>query len=178
MEELLQIDFRSIFVPSGHLAEMVVRGTLIYLFLFTILRVFRREAGTVGIADLLLVVLIADAAQNGMAGEYKSITEGAVLIGTIASWDYFLDWISYRFPWFHRLVTPAPLPLIKDGRIMKKHLRQELITEEQLVSQLRQQGVQNLTDVKRCYLEGDGNFSVIASRSKKATSKKNKSAVT
>jgi uncharacterized membrane protein YcaP (DUF421 family) len=178
MEELLQIDFRSIFVPSGHLAEMVVRGTLIYLFLFIILRVFRREAGTVGIADLLLVVLIADAAQNGMAGEYKSITEGAVLIGTIASWDYFLDWISYRFPWFHRLVTPAPLPLIKDGRIMKKHLRQELITEEQLVSQLRQQGVQNLTEVKRCYLEGDGNFSVISSRSKKPASKKNKSAVT
>ena len=174
MEGLLQIDFRSVFVPSLHLAEIVLRGTLVYLFLFTILRVLRREAGVVGIADLLVVVLIADAAQNAMASEYKSITEGAVLIVTIASWDYFLDWMGYRFPKFHRLLTPAPLPLVRDGRIIKKHLRQELITEEELLSQLRQQGVQNLTEVKRCYLEGDGHFSVIASQSKKVGSKKKK----
>src|SRR5438132_6508799 len=120
MEELLQIDFRSVFVPSLHLAEIVLRGTLVYLFLFTILRVLRREAGVVGIADLLVVVLIADAAQNAMASEYKSITEGAVLIITIAAWDYFLDWMGYRFPRFHRLLTPAPLPLVRDGRIIKK----------------------------------------------------------
>ncbi len=178
MEELLQIDFRSVFVPSLHLAEIVLRGTLVYLFLFTILRVLRREAGVVGIADLLVVVLIADAAQNAMASEYKSITEGAVLIITIAAWDYFLDWMGYRFPRFHRLLTPAPLPLVRDGRIIKKHLRQELITEEELLSQLRQQGVQNLAEVKRCYLEGDGHFSVINSQAKKVGSKKNKSAVT
>ena len=178
MEELLQIDFRSVFVPSLHLAEIVLRGTLVYLFLFTILRVLRREAGVVGIADLLVVVLIADAAQNAMASEYKSITEGAVLIITIAAWDYFLDWMGYRFPRFHRLLTPAPLPLVRDGRIIKKHLRQELITEEELLSQLRQQGVQNLAEVKRCYLEGDGHFSVINRQAKKVGSKKNKSAVT
>lgn len=178
MEGLLQIDFRSVFVPSLHLGEIVLRGTLVYLFLFIILRVLRREAGVVGIADLLVVVLIADAAQNAMASEYKSITEGAVLIVTIAAWDYLLDWLGYRFPKFHRLLTPAPLPLVKDGRVIKKHLRQELITEEELLSQLRQQGVQNLAEVKRCYLEGDGHFSVIASQSKKVGSKKNKSAVT
>jgi uncharacterized membrane protein YcaP (DUF421 family) len=178
MEGLLQIDFRSIFVPSVHLAEVVLRGTLVYLFLFIILRILRREAGAVSIADLLLVVLVADAAQNAMASEYKSITEGAVLIGTIASWDYFLDWISYKFPRFYRLLNPAPLPLVKDGKIMRKHLRQELITEEELLSHLRQQGVENLGEVKRCYLEGDGHFSVIAGSSKKAGSKKKQSAIT
>jgi uncharacterized membrane protein YcaP (DUF421 family) len=178
MQGFLHIDFRSVFVPSLHLAEVVLRGTVVYLFIFVILRVLRREAGAISIADLLLVVLIADAAQNAMASEYKSITEGAVLIGTIASWDYFLDWMGYRFPWVYRLVTPAPLPLIKDGRIMRRNLRQELITEEELMSQLRQQGVQNLAEVKRCYLEGDGHFSVIAGPSKKFSSKQNKKAVT
>ena len=177
MEGLLQIDFKTIFVPSLHLAEVVLRGTLVYLFLFLILRVLRREAGAVGIADLLLVVLIADAAQNAMASEYRSITEGAVLIGTIASWDYFLDWVSYKFPRFYRLVNAPPLPLIKDGRIMRKHLRQELITEQELLSQLRQQGVQNLGAVKRCYLEGDGHFSVIVSNSEKSRPKKKESAI-
>ena len=95
MEGLLQIDFRSVFVPSLHLAEIVLRGTLVYLFLFTILRVLRREAGVVGIADLLVVVLIADAAQNAMASEYKSITEGACssarsLYGTI----FWIGWVT------------------------------------------------------------------------------------
>jgi uncharacterized membrane protein YcaP (DUF421 family) len=176
MEGILQIDFRSIFVPSLHLAEVVLRGTVVYLFLFVILRVLRREAGAVSIADLLMVVLVADAAQNAMASEYRSITEGVVLIGTIASWDYFLDWLSYRVPWFYRLVNPAPLPLVKDGKIMRKHLRQELITEEELLSHLRQQGIQNLGEVKRVYLEGDGHFSVIA-RSKKTRSQKKQSAI-
>ena len=172
MEGLLQIDYRSIFVPSLHLAEVVLRGTLVYLFLFIILRVLRREAGAVSIADLLVVVLIADAAQNAMASEYKSITEGAVLIGTIALWDYCLDWMGYKFPWFYRLLTPAPLPLIKDGKIMRRHLHQELITEEELLSQLRQQGVQSVAGVKKCFLEGDGHFSIILGSSKKVSSKK------
>ena len=177
MEGFLQIDFKSIFVPSLHLAEVVLRGTVVYLFLFVVLRVLRREAGAISIADLLMVVLVADAAQNAMASEYKSITEGAVLIGTIALWDYFLDWLGYRIPWFNRLVNPAPLPLVKDGRIMRKHLRQELITEEELMSHLRQQGVQNLGEVKRVYLEGDGHFSVIAG-SKKMSSHKTPSTIT
>ena len=101
MQGFLQIDFRSVFVPSLHLAEVVLRGTVVYLFIFVILRVLRREAGAISIADLLLVVLIADAAQNAMASEYKSITEGAVLIGTIASWDYF--WIGWAIG-FHGFI--------------------------------------------------------------------------
>ena len=69
MGALLQIDFRSLFVPSVHLAEVVMRGTFVYLLLFTILRILSARGETVGIADLLLVVLIADAAQNAMASE-------------------------------------------------------------------------------------------------------------
>src|SRR5215471_17821081 len=58
---------------------------------------------------------------------------------------------------------------------MKKHLRQELITEEELLSQLRQQGVQNPAELKRCYLEGNGHFSVIVGQSKKRSLKKSQS---
>ena len=172
METLPQVDWRAIFVPSFHLGEIFLRGTAVYLFLFVVLRVMRREAGVIGIADLLVVVLIADAAQNAMASEYKSLTEGAVLILTIAGWDYFLDWLGYRFPRFKRLLRPAPLPLVKDGHVVQRNLRQELITEEELMSELRQQGVDNVAEVKRCYLEGDGYFSVITGGSKRAGGQK------
>lgn len=168
-------DLRSMFVPSLSLAEIILRGTVIYLFLFALLRVLRREAGAIGVGDLLVVVLIADAAQNAMAGEYKSITEGAVLVATIASWDYLLNWLGYRCPWLQRLLRAAPLPLIMEGRVLRKNLRQELITVEELMSELRQQGVESAGQVSRCYLEGDGHFRVITAQGKKNGGKKKES---
>ena len=121
----------------------------------------RREAGAISISDLLVVVLIADAAQNAMASEYKSITEGIVLVTTIVFWDYFLDWLGYRFPLLRPLIRPAPLLLIKDGHIQRRNLRQEMITEEELIEELREQGVESVEEVKKSYLEGDGRISVI-----------------
>jgi uncharacterized membrane protein YcaP (DUF421 family) len=161
VSSLLQIDWNSVFVPTVSVAEIVLRGTLVYLLLFFVLRVLRREAGALGISDLLVVVLIADAAQNAMSSEYKSVTEGAVLVGTIIAWDYSLDWLGFRFPAFGRLLRPAPLPLVKDGRALRQNLRKEMISMDELMSQLREQGVEHLSEVKKCYLEGDGHVSVI-----------------
>lgn len=161
MEALLRIDWNSVFVPTVSLLEIVLRGTLVYLLLFFLMRVLRREAGALGISDLLVVVLIADAAQNAMSSEYKSVTEGAVLVGTIIAWDYSLDWLGYRFPAFGRLLRPAPLPLVKDGSALRRNMRKEMISMDELMSQLREQGVEHISEVKRCYLEGDGHISVI-----------------
>jgi uncharacterized membrane protein YcaP (DUF421 family) len=161
MNALTPIDWKSVFVPTIHIGELFVRGSIIYLFLLVILRVLRREAGTIGISDLLVVVLIADAVQNAMSSEYKSITEGIVLVLTIVFWDYFVDWLGYRFPFIQRLVRPAPLPLIENGRVNKRNMRQEMITDEELMGQLREQGIEQIEEVKKCYLEGDGHISVI-----------------
>jgi uncharacterized membrane protein YcaP (DUF421 family) len=165
MDSLLQIDWNEAFVPTVSLAEIVLRGTFVYLLLFFVLRVLRREAGALGISDLLVVVLIADAAQNAMSSDYKSITEGAVLVGTIVAWDFFLDWLGYRFPAVQRLLRPAPLPLVKDGRVLRRNMRREMITTEELMSQLREQGVESVAEVKVCRLEGDGHISVIKKNS-------------
>jgi uncharacterized membrane protein YcaP (DUF421 family) len=153
-------------MPSLHIWELVVRGSIVYLFLFVLLRILRRGAGAIGISDLLVVVLIADAAQNAMASEYKSITEGLILVTTIVAWDYFLDWLGYRFPRIRPLLRPSPLLLIKDGRIQKHNLRREMITEEELIEQLREQGVETVEEVKKSYMEGDGRISVITKDSK------------
>lgn len=161
MKDLLRIDWNSVFVPTVSLLEIVLRGTLVYLMLFFVLRVLRREAGALGISDLLVVVLIADAAQNAMSSEYKSVTEGVVLVGTIIAWDYSLDWLGYRFPALRRLLRPAALPLVKDGNVLRRNMRKELISMEELMSLLREQGVEHLSEVKRCHLEGDGHVSVI-----------------
>jgi uncharacterized membrane protein YcaP (DUF421 family) len=155
------IDWHAMFVPSASLVELVLRGSLMYLAILAAMRVMRRNAGALGTADLLVVVLVADAAQNGMAGEYRSVTEGVVLVAVIFGWDYIVDWLSYRYTAVRRLIHPAPLPLVRDGRVIRRNLRSEMLTVEDLHEQLREQGIEDIKIVKRCCLEGDGRMSVI-----------------
>jgi uncharacterized membrane protein YcaP (DUF421 family) len=167
MDWLHRIDWQKAFVPQLSVAEIFLRGTAVYFLLFAFLRVLRRESGAIGITDLLVVVLIADAAQNAMAGEYVSITEGALLVGTIAVWDYTLDWLGYHSRFVARVLRPAPLMLVRDGRMLRRNMRRELITEDELLSQLRQQGVGDVSEVEEACLEGDGRISVIKKESGK-----------
>jgi uncharacterized membrane protein YcaP (DUF421 family) len=158
---MLQIDWREMFVPSGNPIELVLRASFMYLLILAGFRVFRRDAGSLSVSDLLVVVLIADAAQNGMAGEYRSITEGAVIVATIFAWNYALDWLAYRSRIAYWLLHPPPLLLIKSGRIQWRNLRSQLITREDLFQQLREQGIDDVGQVKRCCLESDGRMSVV-----------------
>ncbi len=159
---LSNADWERVFAPDTPLIEIIVRGTVMYLALFVLLRlVVKRETGALGISDVLVVVLIADAAQNGMADDYHAIPDGLVLVGTIIFWSWILNWLGYRFPLFQRLVHPAPLPLVRDGRLLRRNLEKELITEGELMSQLRLQGVDEIADVSAAYMEGDGRISVI-----------------
>lgn len=155
-------DWHAFFVPTTSLLEIILRGTAVYFMLFLMMRfLLNRHGGTLSTADVLLVVLVADASQNAMAADYKSVTEGFALVSTILFWSFFLDWMGARFPAFSRLLHPSPLELICEGRLNLRNMRKELITREELMTQLREQGVEHVEDVKRAYIEGDGQISVI-----------------
>jgi uncharacterized membrane protein YcaP (DUF421 family) len=144
------------------LAELMLRGTLVYWLLFLIFRfVLRRDIGAVGIADVLLLVVVADAAQNAMSGGYDTFAEGAVLVLTIVAWNWLFDMLSYHFPAVRRFASPDRLTLIRRGELQRRNMRREFITLEELQEKLREQGIENLSDVKAAYLEGDGQISVI-----------------
>jgi len=156
------IDWAKMFVPDANPLEIFIRGSIIYLALFVLLRfVLRREAGALGLTDLLVIVLLADAAQNGMAGEYRSLTEGVVIVATIFAWNYTLDWLAYRSRFVYWLLHPPSLPLIRNGVLQHRNLRSQLITRNDLMEQLREQGIDDVRHVKSCFLEGDGRMSVI-----------------
>jgi uncharacterized membrane protein YcaP (DUF421 family) len=152
----------------------MLRGTLVYWLLFLIFRfVLRRDAGAVGIADLLLLVIIADAAQNAMSGGYDTFAEGAILVGTIVLWNWLLDFLSYHFKPVRRFATPPPLTLVRDGVPLPRNMRRENITREELNEKLREQGIADLSEVRVAYLEGDGQISVIRNSGPKDHSRRN-----
>src|SRR3954451_9364874 len=157
LASLVGADWGQMFGIDTPLLEIFVRGSVVLLTLFFLLRlVLRREAGGLGITDLLVIVLIADAVQNAMAGDYHSITDGLLLGGTIIFWSWALDSLAYHWPRFGRFVHPSPLPLVKDGKLLRAILRKELPTEDDLMAEMRQQGLEELSQVKDAYLEFDG----------------------
>jgi len=169
------MDWKSIFLPDVSLLEIILRASVMYISLFVLLRVIlKRQTGSLGMTDLLLITLLADASQNAMAGEYTSIIDGIVLVSTIIFWNYAFDWLSFKFDWFGRLIDPAPLLLIRDGKLLRRNMRKELITEEELMGQLRQQGLDNPAKVKEAYMESDGQFSVVQRKEKQQPRKDKK----
>jgi uncharacterized membrane protein YcaP (DUF421 family) len=156
------INWYKVFMPDTPVLEIFVRGTVMYLALFILLRVIlRREAGNIGIADILVIVLLADAAQNGMAGSYNSIADGVMLVTVIILWSHFLDWLSFKYKFLEKLIKPSKLVIINDGKMIKKNMRRELITAEELMTEVRKQGIDALDKVKRAYMEHDGSITVI-----------------
>lgn len=162
METLFAVDWKGMFVPSLGLMEVILRGSLMYLALFAILRfIARRQAGQFGPADLLVIVLIADAAQNALGQGYQSLTEGIALVLTIVAWEYVIDWLAWRFPRLRPILTAPPVKLVQNGKVIEAEMRREMLTDEELMSQLRQNGVDDLREVREARLEGDGRLSVL-----------------
>jgi uncharacterized membrane protein YcaP (DUF421 family) len=159
----MTLDWHKLLVPDQPILDGVIRGTLVYLMLLFIFRfLLRRRARGLAMADVLVVVLIADASQNAMGSEYKSVTEGAILVLTIVCWDIFVDWLSDRVRWLRALLRPPPLPLIKNGSILRANMRQEMVTPDELFSELRKQGFEDPRAIREAYLEADGTVSIIA----------------
>lgn len=142
--------------------EILIRGTIMYWFLFLLLRfVLRRDAGSAGISGILFVVLLGDAAQNAMIGNGNTVADGAMLIAVLAAWNYLLDWLGAHIPLAARLTDPPAILLVRNGSVIGRNLRREHVTRGEVESQLRKKGLERLDQVKRMYLESDGGFSVI-----------------
>lgn len=155
------VDWSRLFALQTPPLEIFLRGTVTYLALFVMLRfLLKRESGTTGVTDLLVIVLIADAAQNAMAGQYTTITDGVLLVAVIIGWSFLLDLIAYYSPTAARVIRPQPLLLVRQGRVLHRNMRRELLTEDELRGLLREQGVDNLSQVREARMESDGQISV------------------
>ena len=156
------VDWAAIFVPTSPLVEIVIRGTVMYLVLFLALRFLsKRNTGQIGVADFMVIVLVSEVAQSAFIGEAKSVVEAALSVGVILFWSFAVNWVSFHVPGLAALTAAKPLPLVKNGRLNRQHMRRELITYDELTSQMRQHGIENVSEIRSACLEGDGTFSFI-----------------
>ncbi|QRF59548.1 DUF421 domain-containing protein [Variovorax paradoxus] len=154
-------ELAALLTPELPLWEMVLRGSAVYWFLLVVFRfVLRRDVGSLGVADLLFVVLVADAASNGMQGDYKTLGDGFVLLSTLIAWNFGLDWLGYHVKAVSRFLDPPAEVIVKHGRPVHRALRRQMITLEELGAKLREQGVEDIAKVRVARMESDGQLSV------------------
>lgn len=155
-------DWSELFAVSASPLELVVRGSVTFVALLLMMRIVgQREAGGLGLTDVLLIVLVAQAVSGALGGGQGTITDGLIVVASILFWSVALDAASYRWPRLAALLKARPRLLIEDGRPNLAVMRREFMTREELVSQLRLHGLEDLGQVRRAWLEPSGLVSVI-----------------
>lgn len=148
-------------MPAVSVLELVVRGIVVYVALLLALRIFgKREVGQFTIYDLVFVLLVANALQPAMTGPDTSLVGGLVLIAALVIANAVVARLD-QVPAVHRLFTPAPAVIIKDGDYVAGEMKREGVTEDEIEMAIREHGLTGAKDVKLAVLEADGTISVV-----------------
>lgn len=158
----LDLDYGSILLPKMPLAEILLRGTFMYLALCFLLRIVpKRNIGSFTPTDLLILLLIVEVSGNAASKNEMSIPDALLTVAVVQFWGIALDWLSYHYPKLRPILEESPSVLIRDGRPCRAALRTELISREELLTELRKQGVGDIESVQLATLESDGSMSIV-----------------
>lgn len=140
--------------------EIVLRAAVIYFFLWGITRVVgKRELGQMSAFELVLLVTMGDLIQQGVTQEDYSITGAMLAVSTFALLIVLFAYLSWRFPRTRPRLEGLPVVVVQDGRMREEVMRYERLSDTELKEAMRQQGIQDVRNVRVAVLEPDGNFS-------------------
>jgi len=153
------------FLPQLPVYESALVATGVYLGVCALIRAIpKRHAGSISPQDVIGAVIVGGIAVEGMVPPEAGPGDAAVMIVVVLFWNFALDWLGDRSPALRRLLREPPTRLIHHGRILYPALRREMLTEEELLAELRKQGVGDVADVKYAFLEADGQVSVVPAK--------------
>jgi uncharacterized membrane protein YcaP (DUF421 family) len=142
--------------------DIVLRGIVIFFFLYVIMRVIgRRELSTLEPFDLILLVILGDAVQQGLTQDDYSLTGAFLAIGTIAVLQVAVSYTNFHVPRLRPILDGEPIIVVQDGKPIEKNLKRERITLEDLAAAARRQNIAQLEDVQWAVLETSGTVSFI-----------------
>ncbi len=134
---------------------------LIYAGLLIALRIFgKREVGQFTLYDLVFILLVANALQPAITGPDTSLTGGFVLIVALVGMNYIVGKLD-NMPRFHRLFTPAPAVIVKDGKCLLDVMKREGVDRDEVEMSMREHGIMDMKDVQLAVLEPDGTISIV-----------------
>ena len=157
MEDLFQLS-----APWWH---FVLRACAIYVLVMVLIRVSgKRAVGQFTPFDLVLLILIGNAVQNGINGGDNSLTGAAIMATTLIALNYGVAFVTSRNRKVEKFVEGVPVVLARNGKLFDGVLRRELVSREDFREALRMNGVEDVSEVELALLETNGSISVVKKR--------------
>jgi uncharacterized membrane protein YcaP (DUF421 family) len=142
--------------------DLTIRAVVLFGFVFLITRIIgRRELSSLEPFDLILLIVMGDAIQQGLTQDDYSVTGALIVIGTFAVLQVLVSYLSYRFPRLRPALDGEPLVIVQDGKAIEKNMKRERITLGEVMVEARQQQVASLDDIAWGVLETSGKISII-----------------
>ena len=147
------------FQLSLPVAEKILRPAIVYLFLVVFLRIFgKRELAQLNPFDLVVLLSLSNTVQNAIIGNDNSVTGGVLGAFSLMGVNYLVVRFLFRHRRLDQVLEGKPTVLIEGGRVLRRVLAKELLTEAELKTVLHRQGFARLDEVERCTLEPGGTF--------------------
>jgi uncharacterized membrane protein YcaP (DUF421 family) len=142
--------------------DIVLRGAVVFVFLFGLMRIIgRRELSSLEPFDLILLIILGDAVQQGLTQDDYSLTGAMLAVGTIAALQVLTSFLNFRFPRLRPLLDGEPTVVLQDGKPIERNLKRERVTLEDLAEEARKQSIAKLDDVAWAVMETSGQISFI-----------------
>ncbi len=142
--------------------DIVVRAVVLYLFMLFLMRVIgRRELSSLSAVDLVLLIVLGDAIQQGLTQDDYSVTGAIIAISTIAALQVLVSYVSFRSRRVRKVLEGHPIVVIQDGKLLDQNLRRQRITPDELAEEMRMQSIGSFEDVQWGILESNGSVSFV-----------------
>jgi uncharacterized membrane protein YcaP (DUF421 family) len=142
--------------------DIALRAIALYIFVVFVLRVIgRRELSSLSAVDLVLLVVLGDAIQQGLTQDDYSVTGALIAVSTIALMQTASSYLGFRFSRARTVIEGDPIVILQDGKPIDANLRRLRITTEELAEEARGQGIASLDQVQWGIAEASGSISFI-----------------
>ena len=142
--------------------EIVVRAAVLWLFIFLVIRALgRKELSQLSPFEFILLVVIGDLIQQGVTEQDTSVTAAMLAVATLAVLTVGMSYLSFRWRPASNVLEGVPVIIIRDGTMLRRVLQIERLTQEEVSDAAREQGIEDLREVRLGVLEADGAFSFV-----------------
>jgi uncharacterized membrane protein YcaP (DUF421 family) len=142
--------------------EIVVRATIVFVFLFVLTRgMKRRVLADMAPFEMILLFVFGDIVQQGVTQEDFSLTGAVLAASTFAFWVSVLSYLTWRSRTVANVLDGVPLVIVQDGQPIDRALAVERLPLEEVLEAARQQGIDGLASVRLAVLEPSGRISFI-----------------
>jgi len=121
----------------------------------------KRELGQMTPFDLVVILLIANAVQNAMVGSDTSVSGGLIAAGVLIAINFVVAASRERVPFMRRALEGSPTLLIHDGQFIDANLRKERVDRDEVMTAIREHGIDHVDQVASAVLEIDGSISIV-----------------